>query len=205
MPELPLPAHGSPRNGQEGAFWGCSMPVFPQSPSCCRCSALGIRCHFPAGTECPARPPAGEHCQGLLFCGEDRDIPFQPPIPTHLAVPELRSAVCTACVACCARMNAYKNPKAISQAVYDNFPPHPSPFPSPVCPLHPHPPRPSQPLPTALLELPGMAGPRYVTQVSNRMRFTEGLSPSGSLVARRRPRDEPKSGREGSSRSLLPS
>lgn len=102
-------------------------------------------------------------------------------------------------------MNAYKILKLFLRQ-FMIISPHPSPSPSPVSPLCP--PRPSRPLPAALLEpaaLPGTAGTRYVTQVSNRMRFTEGLSPSGSLVGRSRPREEPKSGRAGSSRSLLPS
>lgn len=62
------------------------------------------------GTKCPARPPAGEHRQGLLFSVRTRIFHSSPPFPHTwpFPSPRLRSAVCTACVACCARMNAYK-------------------------------------------------------------------------------------------------
>lgn len=56
-----------PGTARKVHFGGALCPSSPRAHPCCRCSALGIRCHFPAGTECPARPPAGEHCQGLLF------------------------------------------------------------------------------------------------------------------------------------------
>lgn len=70
---------GTPGNGRD--FGGALCPVRPQSPSCCRCSALGIQSHFPVGTECPALPPAGEHCQGLLFLGRTGISHSSPPFP----------------------------------------------------------------------------------------------------------------------------
>lgn len=64
---------GTPGNGQEGAFWGCSVPHLPPEPIlpqalCLRDTVpLPRGSRRPVGTECPARPPAGEHRQGLLF------------------------------------------------------------------------------------------------------------------------------------------
>lgn len=84
--------------GRKVHFGGALCLVFPRSPSCHRCSALGIRSHFPGGLACQGAPSARHRVPGLPARGgaspgaavlsEDTDIPFQSPIPTHPAVPE---------------------------------------------------------------------------------------------------------------------
>lgn len=75
-------------------FGGALCPVSPPEPIlpqalCLRDTVPTSQGVSPAsGHQVPGPPARGGASPGAAVLGEDTDIPFQPPIPTHLAVPE---------------------------------------------------------------------------------------------------------------------
>lgn len=145
----PAPCTGTCWKAPFGAAPGA---VCPRSPSCRRRSSPGVRAHRPAGTNGPRGSPVNGHRlppgpPGDKRGGDD-DLVSVPPCARLLPSrrPRPSSAVCTACVACCARMNAYKILKLVLRQFMII-----SPQPTPAHPRHPFrpPPRPSRPLAAA--------------------------------------------------------